>query len=156
MKKDFLFILTLVIVGLTGYFSTSWAGYVDTTHSVTVVPITWAGNATLTVANNATTYRSDYFTVDPYIYSAIGYIANNANGIKLQLSQSDTIPNPQGVANTTWTVPDNMPDIVTNATDVAQHWTAISKVALKYGRIMATPAGIANNSTVIMNYYGQN
>jgi hypothetical protein len=162
MKKNYWFILSLVVLMVIGFKWNGFASYIDSifvTHSVTIIPVTWptsANSTTLTVANNATTYRSNSFPIDSYVYSAGDYNSNNGGGFKLQFGEGDTVPAVEGNADGNWAVVDNMPDIVSNSVDSAFHIFALSKAAKKRGRFIVTPAGMANNSTIVVNYDGQN
>ena len=142
---------------LTGITNTVTA---STLHAVTVVPVLWASSATLTYSTGTSSVctgnvcTSDYFPLSPYIYSSV--TANNMSGAKLQLAQGDVVPNPQNTSNGSWVITENMPDLVTLATDNNLHRYPVSKATSLYGRMVVTGSSMVSGTTLTTNYVGQN
>jgi len=108
--------------------------------------LTAANLTTITIGAGATVYTKS-FSLKFGAYFALAYKAASAGAVDLtiQLEQSYQKPTTEGVADSTYVIPESLADIHTNLADENWHNNSISPAAMPYGRLkIVSAAGVEN------------
>jgi hypothetical protein len=124
-------------------------GSISLTRSMSGATITFNGNNSYAVSNNATTGYSDTWSGAAVEYTGISYQSNVANNIEISPEMCLVAPNPQNTSNSLCVTPDDMTDISANVTDTNYHIKAVSWPPFTLRRVRITPLTGASNSAVI-------